>query len=461
VSHGWRNGLLVAGVGLGLLAFAADGLTGSAPGFGLFQGVLLGVGVLLCLTAVLAGRLAANLLLALGGIAVGLVAAELLGRLFFQGQFTSNMRPSPRYLYELIPGSDKYLTRLPVNGGQTHLIHINRSGYRGAELRPRGESRRIVVYGDSFIEGEFSDLDSTFVRRLEQRLAAALQTPLEVVNAGVAGYGPDQESLRMEDELPRLRPDLTIVAIYAGNDFGDLLRNKLYTLGPGGRLELHAVALSDWLAMRFRLGQPGGSVLLKAVRKEFLASVPDTMPTDYVRRWLEQKRRTYEESLAPGPRVVNTFLSPYDIDVSTDPESPASRYQKALLRAVLTKMRSTAEQHGGGLLLLIIPSPTDLCEACGFGRIDSTQFPAYRRAALTDAVQEIALDEHIPFVNLLTPEWSARASELYFRGGDGHWNDQGQDVAAEIVAGYITTHGLLSPMPEAVHASSGTAGTRR
>jgi hypothetical protein len=52
----------------------------------------------------------------------------------------------------------------------------------------------------------------------------------------VTGYGPDQESLVMEDDLPSLKPDLIIVAIYSGTDFGDLLRNKLYRLDGQSRL---------------------------------------------------------------------------------------------------------------------------------------------------------------------------------------------------------------------------------
>src|SRR6185312_12422091 len=92
---------------------------------------------------------------------------------------------------------------------------------------------------------------------------------------------------------------------------------------------------------------------------------------------------------------------------------------------------------------LIIPSPTDLCESCGFGRIDSTAFPDYRRSALTDAVQQLAVEDGVPYVNLFTPEWTTHADQLYFRGGDGHWNDRGQDVAAEMVSRYITRHNLL------------------
>ena len=36
----------------------------------------------------------------------------------------------------------------------------------------------------------------------------------------VVGYGPDQATLRMNDELPRYQPDVVVLGVFAGNDFG-------------------------------------------------------------------------------------------------------------------------------------------------------------------------------------------------------------------------------------------------
>lgn len=40
----------------------------------------------------------------------------------------------------------------------------------------------------------------------------------------------------MEDQIGPLKPDLVIFAIYGGNDFGDLMRNKLYQLDQNQQL---------------------------------------------------------------------------------------------------------------------------------------------------------------------------------------------------------------------------------
>jgi hypothetical protein len=58
-------------------------------------------------------------------------------------------------------------------------------------------------------------------------------------------------------------------------------------------------------------------------------------------------------------------------------------------------------------------------------------------------MQDIAIRSRIRYVNLFTPMWTAQAEQLYFHGGDGHWNDRGQALAAEIAGRYIISQGLL------------------
>ena len=67
---------------------------------------------------------------------------------------------------------------------------------------------------------QYSTDAETFTTQIQEQLSHRLGRPIDVVNAGVTSYGPDQVSLKMEDELPWLEPDLVIVAIYAGNDYG-------------------------------------------------------------------------------------------------------------------------------------------------------------------------------------------------------------------------------------------------
>jgi hypothetical protein len=434
--------ILLTAVGTALIVSAFLTHWPGGGNFGGWQSVLLLLGVALCLVAQLIPRVAPQLLLTVASVTTALVLAEVGLRVFYQGHLTGNLRPHPRYLFELIPGSKRYKRRAPVDGGQSNLVQINSSGYRGQELRSSRTGPRVVVYGDSYIEAEFSDLESTFVWRLQQRLSAGLGRPVEVINAGVYAYGPDQIGLRMEDELPRLKPGLVIVALYAGNDFGDLLRNQLYTMDPDGSLRLHRVSISDSLAREFRLAQPGTPMTLKLFRALMAMTQPKPRPTNLIDGFLKQKEREYREAIQPGRRVLTTLLDPYDIDVSGTPESAQAVYQKRLMRGVLAQIRRTADHNGTRVLVLIIPSPTDVCDVCDAGHVDSTEFPAYHRSALTDALQKIATEDQMETFNLFRPDWLREVKQIYFRR-DPHWNDRGQALAAQLVGDYVISRGLL------------------
>ena len=173
------------------------------------------------------GLLAAASLLAVAG-------AEWLLRTYApQAGFV--YRLDPRCLYTLAPGTRKLYRNSEPNGGRRVLFVVNSDGFRGDALR-RDPGLRVLVYGDSFVEADYTPLPETFTKRLEARLASALARDVEAVNAGVAGYGPDQALRRFEDEAGEAAPrGGGPGGAYAGNDFGDVLRNRLYRL-EGGRL---------------------------------------------------------------------------------------------------------------------------------------------------------------------------------------------------------------------------------
>src|SRR5947207_3890326 len=93
-------------------------------------------------------------------------------------------------------------------------IRINDKGLRGKDYpyeRVAGK-RRVLVLGDSLVFGYGVEQDEVFTDVLEGMLPAT-----EVINAGVSGYGTDQELLWFRSEGVRYRPDLVII-LMCGND---------------------------------------------------------------------------------------------------------------------------------------------------------------------------------------------------------------------------------------------------
>ncbi|MER3445987.1 MAG: hypothetical protein C4291_03750 [Candidatus Dadabacteria bacterium] len=100
----------------------------------------------------------------------------------------------------------------------------NSLGMRDRErpLKKRPGSFRILFLGDSFVQGWGVPLEQTMTILLENSLnKPKREKTIEVLNAGVFGYGPFLEYLYLKELMPSVEPDLVIVGFFPGNDVGD------------------------------------------------------------------------------------------------------------------------------------------------------------------------------------------------------------------------------------------------
>src|SRR5437660_1799463 len=82
--------------------------------------------------------------------------------------------------------------------------------------KPRGV-RRVLLLGDSITEAIQVPLEKTFASRVENALRGN-DPDVEVVNAGHAGFGTDNEFLFYRDEGRRYDPDLVVQIFNFQND---------------------------------------------------------------------------------------------------------------------------------------------------------------------------------------------------------------------------------------------------
>lgn len=155
---------------------------------------------------------------AAGGLAVGLVLAEVALRLLL-GPMTGGLAPvfalpldgvfhragaAPGVGWELVPGAHGRFQGVAVT--------INALGQRGGEIavaKPAG-TRRVVVLGDSIVFGAGVADDATFCTRLNERLGPEVT----VINAGVSGYNATQMGARFFHRDAALQPDLLVVGFF-------------------------------------------------------------------------------------------------------------------------------------------------------------------------------------------------------------------------------------------------------
>jgi lysophospholipase L1-like esterase len=388
---------------------------------------------------------ALNLAVLLGTCAVGLAGVEVFLQRYRPTASAAYQLDDQR-LFRLIPNKRHLFTPLPGNGASV-MVKTDAHGFRGDGISESRRGPRVVVYGDSFVEAEYSPLEETFVRRLQGDLRQALhQDDLETINAGVSAYGPDQSALRMEEEIDTLAPDLIVFCVFTGNDFGDLVRNQLFRLGPSGEVVESRPRVSAELQHSFAEAeqashQPAVVRTVKAAWQTMHAApLPQTFP-HYIDEALATRRHEYDER---GSGVVKNLLwDGYDADIALDPDSDSAHLKAALMRGVLARVQRTARAHGVPLLLVVIPDPVDVATPDFELQVDEAQYPQYDPRRLSSTVVQAAESLGLPYVDLYDTLTETPGERLFFRHGDNHWNAAGQAKAAAQVAAVLADR----PMP--------------
>jgi lysophospholipase L1-like esterase len=171
-------------------------------------------------------RLAASTLLAVASTVTFLLATEVFfwlfpGRIPVGVEFLSRAR-----IYEfdrdlgvvLRPGVNVRvkLPRLGRTIRVTTVSHGQSVGFRDHAFRG---GPRVAILGDSYVFGYGVDQDETFPAQLERKLRSSGRA-VDVLNAGVPGYGARLERILLEKDVLPLHPALVFVAVFE-NDFKD------------------------------------------------------------------------------------------------------------------------------------------------------------------------------------------------------------------------------------------------
>jgi lysophospholipase L1-like esterase len=309
--------------------------------------------------------------------------------------------------------------------------------------------------GDSYAEGLQVTLEETFAKQLESRLAES-DHPVEIINAGVSGWGTDQEAVFYAIEGFHYQPDLVLLLLFTRNDVlnnsgpmetarmgsvqkpffhleGAELVVPTFPFEPPPAAESPPpplLAFGDWLRPRsalYRLMVP------------YLRNVPAT------RRALGPLGLLggVGVALADEPELPVTF------EVYHTPTSPEWEAAWALTGALIRRLDEEVQARGGQLAVVIVSAPEQVypdrwraiskAMPQGQGRGWDSELPNRRLGIILD-------EAGIPYLDLL-PIFQEAASEseaspLYFRY-DFHWSPAGHALAAQAVQAFLHNSGLL------------------
>jgi lysophospholipase L1-like esterase len=104
-----------------------------------------------------------------------------------------------------------YSSSVVTNARTIHVRH-NSLGLRDVEFK-RDARPTMMVIGDSFVWGLDSEADERFTDLLRSRMSG-----VNIVNAGVSGYGTDQEYLLLQKLWPKIEPSVVVLIFCTEND---------------------------------------------------------------------------------------------------------------------------------------------------------------------------------------------------------------------------------------------------
>ncbi|MCC7001484.1 MAG: SGNH/GDSL hydrolase family protein [Gemmatimonadaceae bacterium] len=316
------------------------------------------------------------------------------------------------------PGITRYL---PQFG---HEVSFNSFGMRDREheIAKAPGVFRVLVLGDSFMEAYQVPFDSSMPAMLEQALAARTGKRIEVVNAGVSGWGTDDE-LRYYTEYGRaMKPDLVVVAMTLHNDVSDNLRQVWHTeregrlvateRAPIPTMEYRKIQLKGYIATRFQLYQ-----LWRKVRHSGTMRQAASQLRSHVQTLFDDP---LQEPTATGMRLTEQMLGRLDSLVTSD---------------------------GGEMAVVMLPLMFQLKDSV-WTQFAQT-FPDSGRTVSRDrpqaVVQGITARLGIPTIDLLPEfrQWVGAGKPSLYIEWDGHWNVQGHRLATQVATDGLVGSGLV------------------
>jgi hypothetical protein len=103
----------------------------------------------------------------------------------------------------------------PFQGSRTFNVANNSLGLRDAQLETTA-GPTVLFIGDSFLWGYDVEAEDRFTELLRKDFPG-----LNIVNAGIPGYGIAQEYLLLRRLWDAIKPDVVVLVVCAGNDRDD------------------------------------------------------------------------------------------------------------------------------------------------------------------------------------------------------------------------------------------------
>jgi len=381
---------------------------------------------------------------------------------------------SPRLFYQFDPllGWRKVPNRegwLVKRGEYRVYEKINSKGLRGPECpysKPPGEFR-ILVLGDSFVEGYSVCLNDLLTRRLSYALNARNDgRTFRVINGGTGGYSTDQELLFFEHEGKKYGPDLVIL-VFCDNDVWYNNRSRYWRgYKPLFKLQHHQLVLTNVPVPKpHTLPTPAPKPKKRLTLKQWLNK--NSCLYFLLRRelkkigWLNRlaiKLGLAHKPARPAPKSKPPLPSrtkppPDEFRVWQKTQPPRIRSAWRITEALLARLNEAVTSAGARLLVFYVPNRAAIYEDAmrATKQLYGLHDGEWDLDKVGKDLQAVCTRLQIPCINptqrfrLEALRLQRSGRRLYYRH-DAHWNAEGHRLAAQILCEYIEKK-ILSARP--------------
>ena len=361
-------------------------------------------------------------------------------------------------------------------------FRTNSQGLRYKEIplnKPNGE-RRILVLGDSFVEGEGVEGDETFSHLLERHFSKTLKRATPFINGGLEGTGPLQHWRMYYRVGLKYNPDGIIISIYA-NDVSDTPEFLNYSFSRriidslSEKISNSFISVDGFHEKEFGVKKIFHFLLPRTymiIKNYMRKNIGTSSSNDFVTTVIQEARsrgiqeniiRQWKDSLDQQLVVASNkgefnkhilsspLLDPTKWVDGIDIDTPRAKRKYKSMITILDKIADISHTRGIEVALVYIPvryhydpgayDPQHPFVKAGMVR----EYWLHEKAIISKRLEQWARPRRIPFKDLTNAfrDEIKNGSSLNFRL-DGHWNVKRHQVAADILAKWIEKDNVFS-----------------
>jgi hypothetical protein len=305
-------------------------------------------------------------------------------------------------------------------------VKINSIGFRDKEHsyeKPPGVSR-VIVLGDSFIAAIQVPIEQTIPSLLENKLNSVGQKKFEVFNFGIGGIGTSHEYLISKHYGLKYKPDLVILAFFAGNDIWEdqvkflqpqLSCHYFFVFNGSGELEQRSFTESE-----LEPSTPFALVLKSFFPRSF----------SFFMEKIRNNRELYSFLIDRGVVAERSLPS----DVYGIEYSPEWKEAWNITEALILKIKEESEMNGAKFVLVSIAQREQVSSDYWQKFLDTYHGMKLDFEKPDRMLEDFSKRNNVTYLHLL-PHFQKYVNETgewpYYQ--DGHWNDRGNELAADLI----------------------------